>query len=647
MKSRIIHNLLDQDQFSITLEESATLKKLIEQNSRIIPEFQNLAFDMFLVLYKIILRLNPDLPINEHFILVSAISSTPKTELLRLRTKGSRWESYLAMKLLLDLLINRLRGTTILDQLKSAAKDTHYTTVFSETAPKVLDNLYSLTEKQLISGMHQKAGLDSTQDELSIFTEVLMNTLEISSDNEAYLKRPDPPLDIPDTLSTTDDSDGKNALESFIHKAHESAMSSDDSINLDTLLDEVLKKEGEMDDQYSSSLKEDFEKRFSPYLKSLILSEGSSDQVIERFTSTLDETESVSSNQLVDGKPNKSKAPIDRSFNRLITEDERIELLKNPEIEKQLDALNLDNLITSTSSKLDAFENNIQMLGIPKESMNLLSFDEVIALYNRTKNPKFIDFINRVGRLKSTANRIAHRKKRARITPVDGIRHSNDIDSLIEDELIQFALDIDAFENDFYDRYLRDDLLTIEMSAEKHKRKGPIILCYDGSGSMQGVKFEETVMHILSILEIAKVQKRRMVIIQFASASEPMYIKTINPLAVTSQDILDILDTFICGGTNFEKPLAHAMSIIKSSKHKNSDILFITDGQCEISNPFKEAFKKLKHERQFKLYTIIMHSYTYQDYGDIGDISDEILDIKGAYLGNWSEQVNEHIYSII
>lgn len=647
MKNHIVHNLLDIDQFHMTIDDSKSLKNLITLNNRMVPEFEVLAFDVFLVLYKIVLKLKDNLPINEQFILISAISTHPQSKLLRIRTVGSRWESYLAMKILLDQLVDRLRGTPILEGLRDATVPQHNRFSSTNSSPEILDRLFSASEKQLIGDLQQKTKSGGSKGELVDFVDALMTALEKNTDIQESLHESGQSKNVVPTLVDIEEQSNDKILEEFIKEAHATANTPEDTPDLQTLLDEVLQKEGNIDEEYTSKVKENFEKRFSPYLKSLMLSEGMGNETLERFESALPQDEMVDTRQIVDGKPQNKKSPVDVSFNRLTTEEERMQLLKNPDIEKQLEALNLDAMIKSTSSKLDAFENNIQTLGIPPESMDTLPFEEVIQLYNRTKDPKFINFINRVGKLKSMANKIAHHKKRARITPIDGIRHSNDIDSLIEDELIQFALDIDAFENDFYDRYLRDDLLTVEMSAEKHKRKGPIILCYDGSGSMQGVKFEETVMHILSILEVARIQKRRMVIIQFASASEPMYIKSINPLAVSSQDILDILDTFICGGTNFEKPLAHAMSIIKTSKHKNSDILFITDGQCEISKKFKDSFIKLKQERQFKLYTIIMHSYTYQDYGDIGEISDEILDIKGELSGVWSDNINEHIYSII
>ena len=164
---------------------------------------------------------------------------------------------------------------------------------------------------------------------------------------------------------------------------------------------------------------------------------------------------------------------------------------------------------------------------------------------------------------------------------------------------------------------------------------------------MEGQKIEETRAHIISIMEIARIQRRKLVLIQFASRTEPLYIKTINPLFAKAQDVLDVLDSFICGGTDFEKPLSKAIEFIQSDPRRKSDILFITDGQCEIRKQFKTFFMALKRERKFKLYTIIMHSYTYQDYGDIGEISDEVLDIRRQDSGNWNDESNRRLYTLI
>jgi len=316
-------------------------------------------------------------------------------------------------------------------------------------------------------------------------------------------------------------------------------------------------------------------------------------------------------------------------------------------LKQALKQLKLPRIINKAISSVDDFMDNTKTLGIDTDSMNQLSFDEVILLHRKYRKPDFIRFINKVGKNKLHASIMQYKKKKRHAIPINKITLSSDIDLLIEDEFISLALEIEAFENDFYDRYLRDDLLTLDMIEKHDKHKGPIILCYDGSGSMEGIKIEETQSHILAIMEIAKIQKRHMIIIQFAAASEPLYIKEINPKYITAQDITDILETFICGGTNFEKPLSKAIEYIKADKHKKSDILFITDGQCEIKQKFKDKFMTLKHERDFKLYTLIMHSYTYHDYGDIGDISDEIMEIQEKDFNNWNTATNEKLYSLI
>jgi len=164
---------------------------------------------------------------------------------------------------------------------------------------------------------------------------------------------------------------------------------------------------------------------------------------------------------------------------------------------------------------------------------------------------------------------------------------------------------------------------------------------------MEGKKIEETQAHIISIMEVARIQKRKLVLIQFASRTEPLYIKTLNPLYAKAEDVMDVLNTFICGGTDFEKPLSKAAEFIESDPRRKSDILFITDGQCEISKKFTTSFMALKRKRKFKLYTIIMHSHTYQDYGDIGQISDEILDIRKQDSGNWNKESNQRLYTLI
>jgi hypothetical protein len=49
----------------------------------------------------------------------------------------------------------------------------------------------------------------------------------------------------------------------------------------------------------------------------------------------------------------------------------------------------------------------------------------------------------------------------------------------------------------------------------------------------------------------------------------------------------------------------------------------------------------------FKLYAIIIHGETYGDYGDLGEISDEILEIRDRDLSDWNEKISAQLFEMI
>jgi hypothetical protein len=638
---------MDELIFKETLANSNLLRQFIDNGQRLIPEFDAISMDLYLILYKIVIKLNSEDSLSLHHVIIESLATHPRTANLRLRCAGSKGESYLAMKLLLDQLLEKLRGTDFLDDMEEQIEA--YNNLLSLTKSDDSDDfdftkLLNPREIEMIDEISSR--LDSSNVEPKSFITTLLQLLnKHEGADKGMTRQGDGPEKIMPTIpSKTED---KSPLTDYIEKVKEHLDQPESSTTVENALEEVLRKEGEVDSDYDEYIKDDLESRFKPFIKSFSIGEAHGASPFHRQMDTIDDNEHVDQNKIIEGMATPKGLPIETQMMKLTPELRKELEDKRDEIRKKTESLDWDDMIVSTNEKLDHFNDQIKTLGIPGRTLSDLTFDEILSLYNRTKSARFIEFINKVGKNKKHASAIAYKKKREKITPQDGIRYSSDIDGLIEDEFIGIALDIEAFENDFYDRYLNDNLLTIEMAEKKDKRKGPIILCYDGSGSMQGKKFDETLAHILAILEISKIQKRKLVLIQFASASEPLYMKQINPLSVTAGDVLDILDTFICGGTDFEKPLSTAMEIIKQAKHKNSDILFITDGQCEIHPTFQEKFLTLKRERKFKLYTIIMHSYTYKDYGDIGLISDEILDIRGDNLGNWNTLTNQRLYTLI
>lgn len=701
--SCIVHNKLDDMQYHDVFQGSFILHRYLKQGTLLFDDYDDLMKDIFLLLYKMALRMNPYVESEFNYEILLRLKSAHRVGKLRRRTKGNVAETYIALKYLLDGLLDHARGKVDMrslqdmllarkklekeleaemkhDYLQSLLEASSLHTLLSE---KEAFNLKALLGDLLEQSIGKP--LESCEDALEGAIQDLLDfTFPELFDEEVSEKAQNPFKDKLERAVTSTPGQNDNPIEALIDRmkrlkddALPDKETSLEEQRDDTFKTEVLPSSSEPETEWQSKLKDEFEERFEPYLKDQFLvprddapDKGSLEQPLQNSDS-VDETtvvDKVSESQ--DGMPvaveiqgidsttedtlrsrgaksgrGASDISNPRKARLLSKLDELAQL--NRKIKKDMQAIDFESIIDESAKAIDHFMDNIETLGMDKGSLSTLGFDEIISMNSRFRHPKFIHFINKIGRNKLYARKLQYKKRHEASVPIEKVTNSHHIDWMVDDEYIALALDIDAFENDFYDRYLQDHLLTFELVAERDRRKGPIILCYDGSGSMEGTKIEETQAHIISIMEIAKIQKRRLVLIQFASKTEPLFIKELNPLAAKAKDVLDILDTFICGGTNFEKPLSKAAEYIEADPHGQSDVLFITDGQCEIRNAFKKSFVKLKRERKFKLYTIIMHSHTYHDYGDIGDISDEVLDIKRHDVSNWNEETNRRLYTLI
>ena len=63
---------------------------------------------------------------------------------------------------------------------------------------------------------------------------------------------------------------------------------------------------------------------------------------------------------------------------------------------------------------------------------------------------------------------------------------------------------------------------------------------------------------------------------------------------------------FFNGGTNFERPLNEAVSILEDSAFHKGDIVFLTDGEAEVSLEFLERFRRVKREKAFNVISVVI-----------------------------------------
>jgi uncharacterized protein with von Willebrand factor type A (vWA) domain len=183
---------------------------------------------------------------------------------------------------------------------------------------------------------------------------------------------------------------------------------------------------------------------------------------------------------------------------------------------------------------------------------------------------------------------------------------------------------------DFYRRFLDQELIQYSLRGVEEKGKGPMIVCLDGSSSMSGDKEIWSKAVTLTLLEIARKQRRLFRSICFSSAETPLQVLDMNPrdrYEVETKTIMDLAEYFPGGGTDFQKPLDAALNCLRESRFKKGDIIFITDGECQVDPQWAEGFRADKEKLGFSLFSILIDMGP-ASLGTLKEFSDRISTIK-------------------
>ena len=136
---------------------------------------------------------------------------------------------------------------------------------------------------------------------------------------------------------------------------------------------------------------------------------------------------------------------------------------------------------------------------------------------------------------------------------------------------------------------------------------GDIVVCIDESGSMEGDSIAWAKAVALVLLEHAIQNNRSCAMVRFASSPETV-THVFTKGKYSQNDVFDFAESFLGGGTNFEIPLNKAVTLIETEGFENADIMFISDGQCCISEDFAEDFCYKIKQLKFSVTGIVIGS---------------------------------------
>ena len=156
----------------------------------------------------------------------------------------------------------------------------------------------------------------------------------------------------------------------------------------------------------------------------------------------------------------------------------------------------------------------------------------------------------------------------------------------------------------FIHKYQSKNLKQYRKREPIFKGKGDMIVCLDESSSTYGDNQAWGMAIAMLMLKICRDNKRNFALIHFADEVK------VDTFLAADKDIRERMfeasETFLRGSTDFDLAINTAIDTADTSDFKNADILFITDGICDISKGCEEKLKERQKASKFTITGILL-----------------------------------------
>ncbi|RZS56747.1 VWA domain-containing protein [Sphaerotilus mobilis] len=110
------------------------------------------------------------------------------------------------------------------------------------------------------------------------------------------------------------------------------------------------------------------------------------------------------------------------------------------------------------------------------------------------------------------------------------------------------------------------------------RQRGPIILCVDTSGSMQGAPEKIAKAVVLEALRTAQREQRGCLLIAFGGQGE-MVTRELQAGRAGLDAMLELIGMGFDGGTDVQTPIEHAIDRVHQARWRSADLLIVSDGE--------------------------------------------------------------------
>jgi uncharacterized protein with von Willebrand factor type A (vWA) domain len=258
-----------------------------------------------------------------------------------------------------------------------------------------------------------------------------------------------------------------------------------------------------------------------------------------------------------------------------------------------------------------------------------LSAGERLELSRRlARNRKLGELARLVGRFKQDARALRRKTLDRGVAEAYDVERGSDLGRLIPSELL--ALHHPGLARDFKRRLLEGEVLQYRLREDEQKGKGPMVVCVDVSSSMQGDKELWAKAVCLTLMDIARRQRRLFRAVLFSSGEGSLKVLDLNRerrYRPELSKVLELAEYFPGGGTDFERPIDAAVELLEDKKLKRGDIVIITDGESSVSPAWLARLRRRKEELDFSIFAVLVDVGS-SELSTLAQFSDRVTSVK-------------------
>ena len=187
---------------------------------------------------------------------------------------------------------------------------------------------------------------------------------------------------------------------------------------------------------------------------------------------------------------------------------------------------------------------------------------------------------------------------------------------------------------DFQRRLLEREILQYRLRDDEQKSRGPMVVCIDVSSSMQGDKELWAKAVSLTLMDIARRNRRLFRAVLFSSGAESLKVLDLNQQRRYQPElskVLEMAEYFPGGGTDFQTPLDAAVALLEDKQLKRGDIVVITDGESQVSPEWLANFYRRREELKFTVFAVLVDVGS-NELSTLAQLSDRVTSVKQLTL---------------